>query len=325
MIKIKISHKGYKTKPTATDMIDITMGMKNYPCIYVDYREIKEYLKRGHSVLLAEFQEDSKDIFESSINCLECIALDVDSKENEITLFEMVALVNKKLGVYPIIEYPTFSDTNYTKFRLIYRLESPIDIETYKLLYKALQWKFNKYLDQATSNANRIWAGTNKEVTYRENDIPISCTLMVKLINAYQSKLKRDNKAKQKVIEKGYTQYDGEDYIKPQYKEECTERLISSISLKDFIEKHLGGNFKYINGSYKGCCPLPEHTGDRNNKTAFSIKDDRFYKCFTHCGTGNLISVAKKVYGITNFSKIAFILAQEYNLSIPEEWIRRVK
>lgn len=322
MIKIKVSQKGYKIKPTATDMIDITMGMKNYPCIYVDYREIKEYLKRGHSVLLAEFQEDSKDIFESSINCLECIALDVDSKENEITLFEMVALVNKKLGVYPVIEYPTFSDTNYTKFRLIYRLESPIDVETYKLLYKALQWKFNKYLDQATSNANRIWAGTNKEVTYRENDIPISCTLIVKLINAYQSKLKRDNKAKQKVIEKGYTQYDGEDYIKPQYKEECLNRLISSISLKDFIQKHLGGEFKYMNGNYIGRCVL--HGGD--NKGALVINDEKgIYTCFTHCGTGNLISVAKKVYGITNFSKVAFMLAQEYNLSIPEEWIRRVK
>lgn len=318
-MKIRVSEYSYKEKPKSEEMYKIVASLKKN-IKEVDYKELAKIIKQGRSVILSEYEKCSE-IKKEYIVCNECVALDIDSKENKITIFEMIALINNKLGIYPIIDYCTFSDKDYTKFRLIYRLEVPINVETYELLYKALIWKFKKYLDPVTYNCGRIWAGTNKEVTYRENDIPISCALMVKLINAYQSKLKRDNKAKQKVIEKGYTKYDGEDYIKPQYKEECLNRLISSISLKDFIQKHLGGEFKYMNGNYIGRCVL--HGGD--NKGALVINDEKgIYTCFTHCGTGNLISVAKKVYGVTNFSKVAFILAQEYNLSIPEEWIRRV-
>ncbi len=320
-MKIKISEKGYEQKPNGEEIAKITNRMKKSVCINVSYKELASYIKRGYSVLLAEFEEESEDVSERSINCLECIALDVDSKENKITLFEMVAFINKKLGVYPILEYPTFSDKDYTKFRLIYRFEQPIDVETYKLLYKALQWKF-KQLDQATSNANRIWAGTNKDVTYREHDIPISCGLIIKLINAYENKLKRDRKNKQKAIGQGYITYENNDYIKPEFKKECCEKIIASISLVDFIQKHFGGSFKSVNGNYVGACVL--HGGD--NKGALVINDEKgIYTCFTHCGTGNIYSVAKKVYNVTNFSQLTFLLAEEYNLNIPSEWIRRIK
>ena len=50
-----------------------------------------------------------------------------------------------------------------------------------------------------------------------------------------------------------------------------------------------------MNGNYIGRCVL--HGGD--NKGALVINDEKgIYTCFTHCGTGNLISVAKKVYVI---------------------------
>lgn len=45
-----------------------------------------------------------------------------------------------------------------------------------------------------------------------------------------------------------------------------------------------------------GACPLPGHSGDRSNKTAFhvDIKKNAF-NCFTHCGGGNIIDFVSKM------------------------------
>ena len=113
------------------------------------------------------------------------VFIDVDGKENKINMFEMQGLIYKKIGIMPIISYPTFSDTDLTRFRLIYRFENAVDVETFRLFYEAIAWKFKKYIDQATKNANRIWAGTNKSVNYFPKDIPIDFPKLLKVINAY--------------------------------------------------------------------------------------------------------------------------------------------
>ena len=53
------------------------------------------------------------------------------------------------------------------------------------------QWKFKKYLDHATKNANRIWAGTNKSVFYNKNDKPITFDILVKMIKAHEASIAR--------------------------------------------------------------------------------------------------------------------------------------
>lgn len=161
--RIKISKKAYKKKPDADDIKEITWHMKNSECKSVNYKELAIILEQGYSVLLADFKELGN-IKEDNIQSLSCIALDIDSKENKITMFEMISKINSALSFYPILSYCTFSDKEFTKFRLIYRLENAVDVEIYRRLYLALQWKFKKYLDPATKNANRIWAGTNKSV-----------------------------------------------------------------------------------------------------------------------------------------------------------------
>lgn len=43
-------------------------------------------------------------------------------------------------------------------------------------------------------------------------------------------------------------------------------------------------------GHLMGSCPLPDHAGDRSNKTAFHVDlKKNAYNCFTHCGGGNVI------------------------------------
>lgn len=319
--KIKISKDGYKEKPCADDIKNITWHMKSSDNKCVSYKELAGILESGHSVLLAEFKEKGN-IREDNIISLSCIALDIDSKENEITMYEMISKINSTLSIYPILYYCTFSDKDFTKFRLIYRLENKIDVETYRMLYLAFQWKFKKYLDHATKNANRIWAGTNKSVFYNENDVPITFEKLLKLIRAYEASEKRKAKKKNVIEKEKYKDisFNNEDYIKPEYKEQVINYLIEHIDLTDFIPKHFGGRYKKYGDRLTGACVL--HGGDNN--TALVINKDR-YTCFTHCGCGNIITVARKAYNIENFSSVAFKLMEEYGLGIPDHYIRRVK
>ncbi|NFR79715.1 hypothetical protein FDE74_07290 [Clostridium botulinum] len=319
-IRIKVSEKGYSKKPDVDEIKKITWQMKNNNSRSIDYKELAGILSQGHSVLLADFKEVGN-IKEDNISSLSCVALDIDSKENRINIYEMISKINVALSIYPILSYCTFSDKDGSKFRLIYRLENNIDVETYRTLYLSLQWKFKKYLDPATKNANRIWAGTDKGVTYVENDVPISFDKIIKLIRGYHASLKRKDKRRRIVSNSKYKEFhfDNDIYIKPEHKEEVMKYLIDSIDLREFMPKHLGGIFKRNGDKLIGSCVL--HGGD--NETALVISRDR-YTCFTHCGSGNIITVARKVYNIDNFLMVAFKLLAEHNLNIPSEYVREV-
>lgn len=316
---IKYSKESFKEKPTINDMVKITYNLKCYDSTIISYKDLKTILEEGHSILLAKFKTGSKSIREEDIECINCIALDIDSKINKIHLYEMQTLIYKKLGIMPIIAYPTFSDTDLTKFRLIYRFENPVDVETFRLFYEAIAWKFKKYIDLATKNANRIWAGTNKTVNFFEKDLPITLPTILKLINAYSKSLKKYEKKVIAVKKVSYEEFKDCDYIKSEYKEEVIRLIIDNIKLIDFIYDKFGGNFKRISNRYVGRCCL--HGGDNKNALVITGKT---YRCYTHCGTGNIFTLAKKVYGITNFSQLAFRLSEEYRIAIPEEYIKRV-
>ena len=316
VITVKRSEKGYTTKPTAEDIKEITFNFKKANSNKrLSYKEIAESFESGHSLILADFNESNCNIKCESINSISCIALDIDSKDKPIDMFEMISIIYQKIKAYPIINYCTFSDTDNTRFRLVYRLGDKIDVEVYKTLYKALQWQF-KQLDQQTSNPNRIWAGTNKKVYYNVKDIPITVSTIVKLINLYNKMLRRKEQKKKIELKGEYIKYENDMYIKPIYKKEILDYLIQNIDLKDFIERKFGGNFKRNGNNHIGCCSI--HGGD--NPTSLVISKN-IYTCFTHCGTGNIITVAKKYYNCSNFSEIAFRLAEEYNLQIPKDYI----
>lgn len=328
-IKVKVSSESFKVKPTLEDNKRITYKdfWNDNSTHNLSYKNISELIKNGHSFILAEFKKNCGNIEVDNIESISCLALDIDSKENPITMMEMISLVYQKFGIYPVISYRTFSDADFTRFRLIYRLENKIDAETYKTLYRAFVWKLEKYLDKQVINPNRIWAGTNKDVIYSEHDMPISFKLLVNLINKYKSKLVRDrNKADKERKEKYKHFVNNEieaikgDYIRKEYKEEVANYIISNIDLKYFIEKHFGGDLKRNGNKLTGCCPI--HGGD--NRGAFSIfTETNTYCCFTRCGSGNIITLAKMIYNVNFFSELVFILAKEYNLTLKEEWIKR--
>lgn len=323
-IKYKIDPVEHKEKPSLKEMGILTNRLKKNASVESDYLTLKSYIEKGHSVLLAEFLEDKNNIEKDNIRSLSCIALDIDSKEKPVTMDKLEQIIFKKFGVIPIIKYNTFSDVDNTKFRLIYRLEDKVDLETYERLYKALQWKLGAYVDQATFNANRIWAGTNKNCYYIENDVPFNFEIITKLVIAYENKVKREEgkrlktKLLNKINSQGEYSYNG-SYIKNEYKKDAMDLICNSVDLKDFIERATGGSFKKKGKNYVGCCPL--HNGD--NKGAFVISNG-IYTCFTKCGTGNLITVARRYYNIDNFSEVVLKIANDYNLIIPSEYIKEV-
>ena len=43
---------------------------------------------------------------------------------------------------------------------------------------------------------------------------------------------------------------------------------------------------------FYGPCPLPEHGGDRDNNTSFSVSSEKnAWRCLSHCGSGNVIDL----------------------------------
>lgn len=313
-MKIKISKKGYKEKPNAQEIKKITWDMKNSECKEVTYKKLSDILQRGHSVLLAEFSQIGS-IAEDNITSIECIALDVDSKEQKSNMFEFISLLHRKYGIYPTIYYPTFSDMDNSKFRLIYKLEYPVDSEVYKSFYKALVWKFRGQLDSQTVNPNRIWAGTNKKVYFNEV-APIPHGLVIKLINSYQAMLRKEEektKAEFKAsVSNKPKSFGNIGNIKAEYRKELADYLIQNVDLKNYIEKHFGGRFERNGNHHTGCCVL--HGGD--NQSALAIYKNT-YRCYTNCGTGNIITVAKKVYNSECFDEVATKLIDELSISVP--------
>lgn len=317
-MKIKISNRGYETKPSGEEIGKITNEMKYSNHVEVGFEQLRKYLSLGYSVLLAEFKEKGNIKLEN-IEQIECLALDIDSKDNPITLLDMESLVYKKLGIMPIIKYRTFSDTDFTRFRLIYKFEEPIDAESYKLLYSAIRWKLGKYIDNQTVNPNRIWAGTNKEVDLNDLYIEFKINDMIKLINNYLKAEKRKKKSKpvNKAMIDSSQKLEG--FIKTQHKQGVKELLKSNIDLKEYIEKHFGGSWKKKGDSWISKCCLPHHAGDRSGES-LSIKGE-MYNCFSHCGGGDLFTIAATVYNTSDFSEIVFNLAKEYSIHIDKEYI----
>lgn len=330
-MKVKLSRTCFRKKPTGEDYKKLMAELKYNNSEEVTLMQLATYLEYGRACVLAEFKKDCKSVNEQDITSIQLIALDIDSKEHKITLDEFKYMLYKDLGIFPAIEYCTFSDVDRTKFRLIYAFETPIDSETYKMFYGYMSWKYKKYIDSQTKNPNRMWQGTNKEVVVTSNFVPVSTKLLMSCIKEYQRKIQRDKAKKERELRKKFQNcksessgdYDGEMYIASEYKKDVQEILYESISLKEYFEKHFGVRFE-VKGNYlHSCCPL--HDGGGDNKTALHVTDTtgrHFYHCHTHGCKGNLITLARVVQGEDNFSAVALKLANEYNILIPSHMIR---
>lgn len=58
---------------------------------------------------------------------------------------------------------------------------------------------------------------------------------------------------------------------------------------------------------FYGACPIPAHSGDRDNKHAFSVNTEKgCYRCITHCGGGNVIDLYARLSGRDPSDKAVF-------------------
>ena len=320
MLKIKCTKKGYTKKVSRDEYMQQTKDLKRCDSdILVTREKLAQLLQKGYAVILAEFNKYNS-INIDNIKGVQLLALDVDESK-KITMKEMIKKLEEDLNITPVIAYCTFSDTDNTRFRLIYRLEKTLSSKEYTAVYKEFVKRYSDFIDNQPINANRIWQGTNKKVYVNKQDKAITKELIEEFIKATNKK----NKQVVSYVPKNTQRIKFNDeilnkvYIDSQYKGEIVDIIQNSISLHDFIRDNFGGVFVQRGNRYVGCCPL--HGGD--NKGAFSIfTNTNTYTCFTHCGTGNIITLAYKVYNTNDFTSVVLQLIQDYNISIPEKSIK---
>ena len=335
-IRIKYTNKIYKVKPRGKkEWGAVTEELKAVEPREINFRELASIIKSGRCFILANYLEGADDIKDNTkegkkvIESISAVGLDIDSKENPITMKEMVHKIRDDLGIAPSICYRTFNDkaendSDGLRFRLIYKLETQVTSEEYTTIYNGLIVKYGKYLDNATSNINRIWATTDKTVFYNREYKPITEEIKEKI----KSLIPPKEEVKREFVKK---QAKPMIYINKEKMKEVAEIINNSIDMEDFILDHfsVNGNLerKYSerNGEMLvGCCPI--HGGD--NDTAFNIyKDTNTYCCFTKCEQihgkkgGDIITVAYIAYKTNDFSSVVKEIVKEYKVNIPNEAI----
>lgn len=320
MLKIKCTKKGYTKKVSRDEYMQQTKDLKRCDSdILVTREKLAQLLQKGYAVILAEFNKYNS-INIDNIKGVQLLALDVD-EATKITMKNMIKKIEEELNITPVIAYCTFSDVDNTRFRLIYRLTKRLTSKAYTDMYREFIKRYGEYIDHQPINPNRIWQGTNKKVYVNNQDKPINEDLIKEFINSTRQKNVQVVSYKPKNIKRIEFNNDilNKIYIDPGYKKEIVDIIQNSINIYDFIKDNFGGSFVQRGSRWVGCCPL--HSGD--NKTAFSIFiNTNTYSCFTHCGTGNVITLAYKLYNTNDFSSVVLQLIQDYNISIPEKAIK---
>lgn len=317
-MKIKYTTTGYKVKPNERQFSMITNELKNAAPKEIDFKELCKIIRCGKSFILANFLDGAKGITKDLIKDIPAIGLDIDSKENPIKLHDLVLNIKEKFNVLPVIAYRTFSDINDTRFRLIYQFEEAITEQEYQLVYKGFMAVYGQYLDGQTCNCNRAWAGTNKKVFLFSKDNVITNEIKENI----KSLVKKKEDKKFNIKNSNPIKFDNEIlnrvYIKGEYKDQICDIICNSIDIKEFIIDKFGGNFNERNNRAVGCCSL--HGGD-NQGALVIYGDTNTFRCYTHCGSGNVVTVAHKAYNTNDFSSIVFQLINDYGISIPSESI----
>lgn len=319
-ITIKYTDTYNKTKPnfgTESNKLKVT------PAREITYKELSKVIAHGGTFLSAEYKDPKGDYNKDNIKCIPMLALDIDyspQKEAEgkekITMQELTQVLKNDLGITPVIRYPTFSDTDNTSFRLIYKFEKPLNSNEFEALYKCMLNKYPQYLDPATKNSNRLWAGTRHKVIYNDLSVPIT-EEVIKHLEQYkpvEAQVIKKYKPKAKQVAASNNTF-SQFYIKAKYKEDISKKIIKDIDIVEYLSTNFNWSYKVTGNTLHGCCPL--HGGDC--KTSFVVfKDTNTYTCYSDCNeTGNVLSLAYKYYNVTDFSYVALMLCEEYGIEIP--------
>lgn len=327
VLYLKYTEVGYKKKPVEKDYMSIQSYFKSCEATPTTYRQLADLIGKGHTMISALYKDNKGEAKECNVK--EMPMLTLDSDEGNITKEELTQLIYKDYGIMPVISCNTFSwKQEHPKFRLIYRLEKYLNVEEFKMLYKAILYKYAKYLDKSTCNVNRIWNGTKYPVAFNEDDIPISYDTVGQIIAdmpteqlmTYSSAFKE---ATTDINITGKAKHVSEDlkalWIKKECFSEICEAIIRNVNCLDFVRIKYGWQwYKQHNDEFVGACPL--HGG--TCKTAFHVNIRKnIYKCFSDCEDGGgIIKIAKIYYNTNNFPTLAKQLIYDFNLAYRQDW-----
>lgn len=335
-IKINVDSKGFQQKPSnEKDLNYITGRIRSKAPLEVSLEQLCYYIGRGHTFISGCIIDTTiKKLSAANTHNYAFFGLDIDNKGHQITPKQMIDEVKSKLGedVEPTIYYETFTSTKeHRRFRLLYFFEKPIENhKDFKEMYNQLKILFPTCIDQATSNANRLWFGTNKPNTVRIN--PNSKLLGDDFFKRLEEVVPLDKGG-------GMARKEGIEYKKCDLKKpievykrvwfhsdektvyELAEYVKDNVSIVDYVE--LMGAELRDHGDYYNCaCPF--HQGD--NETAFVIyKATNSAFCFSQqCCAGDVINLCKIFENKTYFEAIKTLL-NRFELDVPMDFINMAK
>lgn len=331
-ITINIDSQGFKQKPTdEKDLNFITGRIRAKTPTEVTLEQLCNYIGRGHTFISGCVIDTTiKKLNASNTQNYAFFGLDIDNKGFQVTPTQMIDEVKAKLGadVEPTIYYETFTSTaEHKRFRLLYFFEKPIAThQDFKTMYNRLKILFPGCIDQATSNANRLWFGTNKPHTVRINPnfkllgedffkrleevIPLDKGGGIARKDAI-SYAKCDLEQVEDVYRYVWFKNDDETIY------ELAEYIKDNIPIDHYVEM-MGADLTDHGDYYNCACPF--HGGD--NPTAFVIyKASSSAFCFSkQCVAGDVINLCKVFENKTYFEAIKTLL-NRFELDVPKHLI----
>ena len=331
-ITINIDSQGFKQKPSdEKDLNFITGRIRAKTSTEVTLEQLCNYIGRGHTFISGCVIDTTiKKLNASNTQNYAFFGLDIDNKGFQVTPTQMIDEVKAKLGadVEPTIYYETFTSTpEHKRFRLLYFFEKPIAThQDFKTMYNRLKILFPNCIDQATSNANRLWFGTNKPHTVRIN--PNFKLLGEDFFKRLEEVIPLDKKggiARKESI--NYAKCDLE-HVDDVYRYvwfknddetiyELAEYIKDNIPIDHYVEM-MGADLTDHGDYYNCACPF--HQGD--NPTAFVIyKASSSAFCFSkQCVAGDVINLCKVFENKTYFEAIKTLL-NRFELDVPKHLI----
>ena len=331
-ITINIDSQGFKQKPIdEKDLNYITGRIRAKAPMEVTLEQLCKYIGQGHTFISGCVIDTTiKKLSANNTQNYAFFGLDIDNKGFQVTPTQMIDEVKAKLGadVEPTIYYETFTSTSgHKRFRLLYFFEKPIAThQEFKAMYNRLKILFPNCIDQATSNANRLWFGTNKPHTVRIN--PNFKPLGEDFFKRLEEVIPLDKKggiARKDAI--SYAKCDLEQ-IDDVYKYvwfknddesiyELAEYIKDNVPIESYVEM-MGADLTDHGDYYNCACPF--HQGD--NPTAFVIyKASSSAFCFSkQCVAGDVINLCKVFENKTYFEAIKTLL-NRFELDVPKHLI----
>lgn len=335
-ITINIDSQGFKQKPSdEKDLNFITGRIRAKAPTEVTLEQLCKYIGRGHTFISGCVIDTTiKNLSANNTQNYAFFGLDIDNKGFQVTPTQMIDEVKAKLGadVEPTIYYETFTSTpEHKRFRLLYFFEKPItNHQDFKAMYNRLKILFPNCIDQATSNANRLWFGTNKPHTVRINpNFKLLGEGFFKRLEEVIPLDKGGGIARKDAI--SYAKCDLE-HVDDVYKYvwfnndknniyELAEYVKDNVPIVDYVSM-MGADLTDHGDYYNCACPF--HQGD--NPTAFVIyKASNSAFCFSkQCVAGDVINLCKVFENKTYFEAIKTLL-NRFELSVPIHMIDEQK